>query len=83
MLTTDNFKGHWQNDEKQDVEILNYDRKWNYLHKFGNHVKHAHNAHEEDNMKQTKTTWSKQRRHDDKQDMFILKGNYNCGEVNV
>ena len=41
-----------------------------------------HEANKDD-MKQTKTTWSKQRRHDDTQDMFILKGNYNCGEVNV
>ena len=46
-MTDHFFKGHWQNEEGQDAEILNYGRKWNYLHKFGT---------EKDDMMKTKMT---------------------------
>ena len=41
LKITGHFEGHWQNDKKQEVEILNYGRKWNYLHMFGNQLRHA------------------------------------------
>ena len=50
---TDHIKGHWHNDEKQDVEILNYREMvlsahvWKFV---------AACANEEDDMKQAKTT---------------------------
>ena len=51
---TYHFKGHWRNDGKQDVEILNYDRKQNVLHKSCGAC-----THEEDDIKK------KQRQHND------------------
>ena len=71
---TDQLKGYWQNGENQDVEVLNYGRKWNYLHMFENHVRHAHmkKQHEDDILY---SRWVGIKNQE------LYKSNYNCGGV--